>query len=127
MVKPTHIYSKIDVQGKVSGASPNRLIQLLYENALEHMRKAELFCGRDDGNAKALFNQHLIQTINTLMGLRESLDFEADDDLPHQLDGLYDYLQRRLIVARIKSDVAIVGECIALVETLKSGWDALCQ
>jgi len=62
-----------------------------------------------------------------MTGLREALDFESETDLPHQLDNLYDYLQRRLIIARINSDVDAVEECIALVETLKSGWDTICH
>jgi flagellar protein FliS len=52
------------------------------------------------------------------------MDVEGTD-LPERLDGLYDYMGRRLLEASSSNKVEIVVEVIDLLKTIKSGWDAI--
>lgn len=75
--------------------------------------------------------QEKVQNINWALsiidGLRNSLDMEKGGDIAHHLDSLYDYMQRRLIVANMDNDPAILDEVAGLLGEIKSAWDALPQ
>lgn len=129
MVKKISVYQEVELQTKVAGASPHRLVQLLYESALANLQLAQqlLRVNAPDKDQSLLLERSLIKALNIVLELRDSLDFTVSNELPHNLDLLYDYIQRRLLHARIKKDAAAVIESISLLETLKSGWDAIDQ
>ncbi len=127
MVKDSSIYQKIDIQAKVEGATPERLIQLLYENILLHLQQGRAALMSSEPAPAKSYNDHMIKAIESLSGLRDALDFEVESNLPYRLDNLYDYLQRQLLQARLQPSIQAVDESIALVETLKEGWDTLCH
>jgi flagellar protein FliS len=62
-----------------------------------------------------------------LIGLRDGLNPQKTDDPAsiEQLDGLYVYMTNRLMEANTSNDAAIIDEVSGLLETLKSGWDAI--
>jgi flagellin-specific chaperone FliS len=41
MVKKISLYQEVELHTKVAGASPHRLVQLLYESALVHLQLAQ--------------------------------------------------------------------------------------
>lgn len=129
MVKKVSIYQEVELQTKVAGASPHRLVQLLYESALAHLQLAQqlLQLTEPDKEQSAILERSLVKALGIVMELRDSLDLNINSELPHNLDLLYDYIQRRLLHARIKKDAAAVVESMSLLETLKSGWDAIGQ
>jgi flagellar protein FliS len=129
MVKKISVYQEVELQTKVAGASPHRLVQLLYESTLANLQLAQQLLRVDmpDKDQSILLERSLVKALNIVLELRDSLDFTVSTDLPHNLDLLYDYIQRRLLHARIKKDAAAVIESISLLETLKSGWDAIDQ
>ena len=129
MVKKISLYQEVELHTKVAGASPHRLVQLLYESALVHLQLAQqlLIVVEPDQDQLAMLERSLIKALNIVLELRDSLDLTVNSELPHNLDLLYDYIQRRLLHARIKKDVAAVVESLSLLETLKSGWDAIGQ
>jgi flagellar protein FliS len=129
MVKKVSIYQEVELHTKVAGASPHRLVQLLYDSALVNLQLAQqlLRVVEMDKDQAAMLDRSLVKALNIILELRDSLDLTVSSELPHNLDLLYDYIQRRILQARIKKDVAAVVECMSLLGTLKSGWDAIGQ
>lgn len=127
MPSDVNIYKQVDLNGKVANASPHRLIQMLYEASLSNLNSA-LHLLNSDGlktSQLELIDRYLTKSVEVVAGLQESLDTSVDADLPHNLNRLYDYIQRRLLHARIQRDSSAIIECLSLLETLKSGWDAI--
>src|SRR3569832_1824982 len=71
--------------------------------------------------------QHINWALSIPEGLRNRLDMEKGGDIAQNLDSLYDYIQRRLVVANIDNDTAILDEVVGLLIEIKSAWDALPQ
>ena len=115
-------YRKIDTESALEGASPHRLIQMLMSGALDRMLQAKGALQRRDIAAKGLM---LGKAISIISGLQASLDKEAGASITGDLDSLYDYMQRRLLVANLRNDAAIVDEVAALLITVKSAWDSI--
>lgn len=115
-------YQAVGVQTSIMDADPHRLIQLLYQGALDNLSKAKGAIEREDIEQR---NNHLNKTIQIVGGLREFLDFEKGGELSKNLDQLYDYVEYRLFEANIHHNAQIVTECIGLLKEVSGAWDEI--
>src|SRR3569832_1218812 len=117
-------YNQVRTHAQIEGASPHRLIQMLMEGALDKIRIALGFLDCRKIPEKV---QHINWALSILDGLRNSLDMEKGGDIAQNLDSLYDYMQRRLVVANMDNDPAILDEVVGLLIENKTTRDALPQ
>ena len=117
-------YQKVNSHAQISEASPHRLVQMLMEGGLDRMAQAKGALERGDIALKGLM---LGKAADIIIGLRDGLSPEKAEDPAsvQQLDSLYAYMTNRLMDANTNNDVAIIDEVAGLLETLKSGWDAI--
>jgi flagellar protein FliS len=115
-------YGDVKVNAAVAGASPHELVQMLFDGLLERIAQMR---GAIEQNNIELKNNRVNQAISILFGLRESLDKEQGEELSNRLDGIYDYVQRRLWQAHMKNDAEILNECTDLISEISSAWQEI--
>ncbi|MCY1440390.1 Flagellar secretion chaperone FliS [compost metagenome] len=117
-------YQKVNSHAQISEANPHRLVQMLMEGGLDRMAQAKGALERGDIALKGLM---LGKATDILIGLRDGLNPEKTEDPAsiEQLDALYVYMTNRLMEANANNDAAIIDEVSGLLETVKSGWDAI--
>ncbi|WP_347330264.1 flagellar export chaperone FliS [Marinimicrobium locisalis] len=118
-------YSSVKVQSSVLDASPHRLIQMLFEGALERIAQAK---GAMQQGQIARKGERIQKAINIVDGLQGSLKEKKEEgELADELNELYDYIIRALTEANYKNSVERLDECARLLGELKSGWDAIAE
>ena len=115
-------YGKVAVGSETSYASPHRLIQMLMEGALDKIAFAKGQIERKDYAEKG---RNISWAISIIQGLSASLDVESGGEIAANLEGLYDYMVRRLLVANKDNDAAVLEEVASLLKEVKSAWDAM--
>ena len=115
-------YQRVNTQTSITDADPHKLIQLLYNGAIERINMAKARMQAKDYAGKA---QLLNKAIEIIGGLRSFLDFEKGGDLAARLEGLYDYMERALLEGSAKNDVAKLDEVLELLRSVKEGWDGI--
>jgi flagellar protein FliS len=116
-------YRQLGLETQINNATPHRLIQLLMEGTLDRLKGAKAAMDRGDAATKGVL---IGKAMGIISGLRSSLNMEVENsDLPERLDGLYDYMGRRLLEASTQNKSEIVVEIIDLMQTVKSGWDGI--
>ena len=115
-------YQQMNAQTGVAYASPHRLIQMLMEGAFERIAVAKGCIQRQDIVAKG---EQIGRAIDIVGGLRDGLNHDIGGELSANLDALYDYMQRRLVEANLRSDVVILDEVADLLRPVKEAWDAI--
>lgn len=115
-------YSNVKVQSGVEVASPHRLIQMLFEGALERIAQAK---GAMAQNHIARKGELISKAIAIVAGLQGSLNDREGGALAANLDGLYDYVIRRLSQANYENNVEYLDECGRLLGEIKTAWDAI--
>lgn len=115
-------YKQVHVHSSVMDAPPHRLIQMLMEGALEKIALAKGNIARKEIAQKG---ENIGKAITIVGGLQSSLDIKAGGALAENLNNLYDYMTRRLIMANIQSDESILDEVAKLMLEVKAGWDAI--
>jgi flagellar protein FliS len=115
-------YSRVAVESELSSASPHRLVQMLFQGALDKLAVAK---GHVERKEFAKKSEHISWAISIIGGLRNSLDMENGGDIAANLDSLYEYMIRRLMEANRLNDLSILKEVTSLLGEIKEAWDAI--
>lgn len=112
-------YAKVQYRANVEIASPHRLIDMLYEGAMERIAQAK--GAMEYGNIE-MKGAKINSAISIVGGLRESLNVDEGGELAMNLDNLYLYIQSLLSTAHSRNDAAKLDEAITLLGDLRSAW-----
>jgi flagellar protein FliS len=115
-------YQTTSTQTGVVGASPHRLIQMLFEGALDKISIAKGFIVRNDIEKKGL---NISWAIKIIGGLQNSLNMEAGGELAKNLDNLYEYMCFKLVEANAENSIEKLDEVSKLLSNIKEGWDGI--
>jgi flagellar secretion chaperone FliS len=119
----TQAYKTVGVNTAVEGATPHKLILMLYDGLLRQLRLGRAHMQKGDLGAKANCLSKAISIID--QGLRASLNDEKGGEIAQRLRALYDYSERQLVHANARNDVAVIDEVIALFEPLRAAWNGI--
>jgi flagellar protein FliS len=120
--RATQAYASVGAQSSVAAASPHRLIQLLMDGALDRLSIAKGHIQRKDVTQKIVVIDRIMSIVD---GLRMSLDHNVNAEMTENLANLYDYMNRRLLLANINNDISALDEVASLLRELKEAWDAI--
>ena len=116
-------YRDVNASTAVEGASPHKLVSLLYQTLAREIAAARGAVARSDVPEKARAISHAVRVLEE--GLLAPLDLGAGGPLAANLRDVYQYLVQRLTIANLKSDDAILAECARLVDIVREGWDGI--
>lgn len=119
----TQAYKTVGVNTTVDGASPHKLILMLYDGLIRQLRLAKAHMQNGDLGNKASCVSKAISIID--QGLRASLDDDKGGEIATRLRALYDYAERQLVHANARNDAAVIDEVIALFEPLRAAWHGI--
>jgi flagellar protein FliS len=122
---PVRAYQDIGLETSIGGASPHQLVLLLFDGALAQIAQAREHMDKRNVAAKGEAISLAIRIIGE--GLRMSLDMERGGAIALQLQGLYDYMMRRLVDANLHNRPELLGEVLSLLNELRSAWAQLGQ
>ncbi len=118
------MYRKVGLETDVQGASPHRLVGLLFDGVFDAMSQAR--AAIENGNTE-LKNSSLSRAVRILdEGLKASLNMQAGA-LATDLNDLYAYLCMRLTKANLHADIAAIEECQRILSPVREAWTAIAQ
>jgi len=116
-------YREVNASTAVEGATPHKLVALLYSTLASEIAAARGAVARHDVAEKGRAIGKAVRIVEE--GLLAPLDLKAGGELAANLDLLYRYLVQRLTLANLNSDDPMLAECAKLVDVLREGWDAI--
>jgi flagellar secretion chaperone FliS len=122
-------YRAVRSHGLVAEASPARLVQIMFEQILEHLATAQGCMARIHDNLPLTDvitkGKALGKAIRLIDQLNNTLDMERGQKIAANLRALYVYMLARLTLANVTNDSKIVAEVGSLILKVKSGWDQI--
>ena len=101
-------YRSIGVESIIDSASPQRLVQLLFDGARAAVASAALHLQRGEVPAKCEAIAKAIAIVDG--GLKASLDLNVGGKMAQNLSDLYVYMTQRLLEANLKNDAKALDE-----------------
>jgi len=115
-------YQQIRTQGGLETADPHGLVTMLMDGALERVRLAQACIATGNVASKG---EAISKAIEIVGALQAGLNHEVETPLVGQLDGLYDYLSRRLLHANLHNDTEALDEVTRLLGQVRDSWVAI--
>lgn len=113
-------YLKQYQQTEVKTASPEKLLIMLYDGAIQFLNKAKI--GIADKNIEETHN-NIVGAQKIISEFMNTLDLNLGGEVARNLYNLYEYLHYRLIQANIKKDIDMVDEVLTHLKDLKQTWE----
>lgn len=124
MFSPGHAgasaYARVGVETGVMGASPHRLIVMLYQGARQAIAQARMHLQQGNVSDRGIAISKAIRIVES--GLQQSLNLEVGGEVAERLNALYGYMTRRLLEANTKQSEAMLVEVDGLLATLEEAW-----
>ena len=113
-------YLKQYQQSQIQTASPEKILIMLYDGAIQFLNKA----------LKALQDNNIEEMHNNILGAQKiiaefmnTLDMEIEGELVQNLYSLYEYLHFRLVQANINKNPKMIEEVLQHLKELKQTWE----
>ncbi len=106
-------------ESAVAGAGPVRQVILLYEQAIEDLRRAVAACQANDVEART---RHINHATLILGCLQSALDRERGGAVAANLDRFYSQMRSGLIEAQCRQSPAAIERQIALLVEVHEAW-----
>ncbi|MBT4261077.1 MAG: flagellar export chaperone FliS [Thiotrichales bacterium] len=112
-------YKSVNIDTGVSSADPNQLVLMLMDGAIQRMAQAKTLMKQ--GNIKKKI-EVMTRSVEIVDSLRSSLNFEQGGPLVENLEALYDYITRELVMANSRNDTDKLDELSALLNEVRGAW-----
>ncbi|MET0334033.1 MAG: flagellar export chaperone FliS [Rhizobacter sp.] len=116
-------YQQVHVTTGVDGASPHRLVQMLFEGLLDSLARARGAMAHGNNAVTGAEIGRAVRIIEE--GLKAGLNVTDGGQLAQDLRDLYAYVTVRLTYANLHNDEAAIAECVKLIEPIASAWDEI--
>lgn len=117
------MYRNVNAITALEGASPHKLVSMLYQAVSAEIAAARGALARGDIAEKGRAIGHAVRIVEE--GLIAPLNMQAGGALAQNLHDLYQYIVLRLTMGNLKSDDAALADCASLARSLAEGWDAI--
>lgn len=115
-------YQQVELQDKVTSASPHELINMLFKGAKIEIKSAII---KMQHNKLAEQGQHISKAIKIISGLKGSINSEAGSKLSDNLTQIYDYIMRTLLEANLEDDPKKLEHCYNQLNEVASAWEQI--
>lgn len=113
-------YTAVSLDSEIVGATPHQLIVLLYDGAINAIKRAEIYF--QSGNI-ARRGEMISRAINIIdNGLRAGLDHEKGGKIAEELESLYEYISRTLLEANLNKSGENLPHLISLMTEMSETW-----
>jgi len=115
-------YRAIDVSSKIEGASPHRLVAILYEELVQSLSTMKLAIRRVDGNRQRDAQTRALMIVQSLTS---SLDFSRGGDIANALASVYGEVRRLTMLGGQTQDAEAVDRGQKLVAEIADAWNRI--
>jgi len=112
-------YLKQYQKNSVETASPEKLLIMLYDGAIQFLNKAKL--SMEEGEIEQT-HKNLTGCQNIILEFMSTLDMKQGGDLAQNLYRLYDYYYTTLVEANLKKDIRKIEEVLKHLKGLRETW-----
>lgn len=112
-------YLKQYKKNQIETATPEQVLILLYDGAIQYLNKAKIAIEQNDSEA---CNINLVGCERIILEFMNSLDMEKGENLAKNLYRLYDYLYNTLVAANVSKNIEKIDEVLKFLQSLRETW-----
>lgn len=107
-------------ENQITTTDPATVLLMLYQGAIDALKRAQLHMAAGELAEKGRYILRANDIINQFIA---SLDHDVGGEIAANLEALYLYMLEQILVANARNEAEPLTAVIALLTTLKSGWE----
>ena len=111
------------LESRVLSAQPAELVEMLYQIAIQSLRKAIAYLKSGDTLARSAEISRAQEAVNELMA---ALDHSVGASFTQTLASLYAYIQQQILKGHAGPSEDALQRAIGILRTLEEGWTGVC-
>jgi flagellar protein FliS len=115
-------YQTVDVAARVEGATPHRLVGILFE---ELMKALEIMAAAQRANIRAKAIDKQARASNILLALETSLDFRNGGEIAVNLSKVYRECRRLVLTGGREHKPELVDQARSYLEGIADAWEEI--
>jgi flagellar secretion chaperone FliS len=115
-------YQSVDISSRIEGATPHRLVQIMYEELLKALDAMAFATARGDYVQRG---EHQSKVLAILTGLETSLDFDKGGQIAVDLVAIYRESRRLVVAGGREGDAKLVIQAREMIQEISNAWDAI--
>jgi flagellar protein FliS len=120
----TASYQNVNLASRIAGASPHKLVQMMYEELLRALEAMAVAAKRGD---YAQRGQRQSKALAILTALETSLDFEQGGEIARGLLAIYREARRLVIAGGREGQADSIEAARAMLYEIATAWDSIGQ
>jgi len=115
-------YRTIDVSSRLEGASPHRLVGILFDELLRAIEAGQAAARRGDRGKRA---EREARALSILHGLEASLDFQKGGEIAASLSSIYREARRLITLGSRENRIEPAEQARAMLAEIAGAWDSI--
>jgi flagellar protein FliS len=115
-------YQSVDISSRIEGATPHRLVQIMYEELLKALDAMAFATSRGDYVQRG---ERQSKVLAILTGLETSLDFDKGGQIAVDLVAIYREARRLVIAGGREGDAQLIVQARDVIQEISNAWDAI--
>jgi flagellar secretion chaperone FliS len=115
-------YQSVDLASRIEGASPHRLVGILFDELIKALDTMALACRKGDFVQRGASQA---RALSVLHGLEGSLDFDQGGAIARGLAAIYSEARRLVLEAGRENDAARAIQAREMLHEIASAWEAI--
>ena len=106
-------------QSAVRGATPIELVVILFDAAIDDMRRAVTAIKSSDLEARAIAVRHAMLVLQQLQG---TLDFEKGGQVARQFEQFYNLVRAKVLEAQLRNSSELLQQQVRFMSEVRDCW-----
>ncbi len=106
----------------IETANLPKIIAMGYDRIILELEKAIESIEKEDTKSKI---NSINKSLDVLFTLKVGLDFEKGGEIAQNLNDIYDFCEKQVMIGNLKNDINKLRDVINLLNTVKEGWEEL--
>lgn len=112
-------YMKEYKKNQIETATPEQILILLYDGAIQYLNKAKIAIEQEDNDQA---HNSIFACQNIILEFMNTLDMERGGDVAANLYRLYQYFYNTLVSASVSHNIAKIDEVLKHLKSLRETW-----
>lgn len=115
-------YKSVDLSSRIEGATPHRLVQIMYEELLKTLDAMAFATSRGDYVQRG---ERQSRALAILTGLETSLDFDKGGQIARDLVAIYREARRLVVAGGREGDARLVVQAREMIQEIAAAWEEI--
>ncbi len=115
-------YQNLELESRINDATPHELTGMFFASLKTNIRRAQVCMEHKNLEQQSMY---INKAINIVQNLQENLDYKQGGSIAGNLNRMYNYINKQLIIGNAKNSTKELKECYNMTNEISDAWQQI--